>query len=50
LQDCEGKLVSARQSRSWTVHAIRNMVNPDKLSHLGPVSNLARFGSPKELR
>jgi RNA polymerase sigma-70 factor, ECF subfamily len=52
LLESEGKIVSAMaiEIAEGRVHAVRNVVNPDKLTHLGPVSELARIGSPKELR
>ena len=52
LRDSEDKLVSAMaiQVIDGAIHAIRSVVNPDKLAHLGPLSDWARIGNPKELR
>jgi RNA polymerase sigma-70 factor (ECF subfamily) len=44
--DAEGKVVNVLVldvAASGRVQAVRSVVNPDKLSHLGPVSDLARI-------
>jgi hypothetical protein len=43
--DAEGRVVSvfALDIADGIVQAIRAVVNPDKLGHLGPVSDLARL-------
>jgi hypothetical protein len=43
--DAEGRVVNvfALDIADGTVQAIRSVVNPDKLGHLGPVSDLARL-------
>jgi RNA polymerase sigma factor (sigma-70 family) len=43
--DAEGRVVNvfALEITDGTVQAIRSVVNPDKLGHLGPVSDLARI-------
>jgi len=43
--DAEGRVVNvfALDIADGMVQAIRSVVNPDKLGHLGPVSDLARL-------
>jgi RNA polymerase sigma-70 factor (ECF subfamily) len=43
--DAEGRVISvlALDIADGTVQAIRSVVNPDKLAHLGPVSDVARL-------
>jgi hypothetical protein len=43
--DAEGRVVNvfALEIADGTVQAIRSVVNPDKLGHLGPVSDVARI-------
>jgi RNA polymerase sigma-70 factor (ECF subfamily) len=43
--DAEGRVVNvfALEIAGGTVQAIRSVVNPDKLGHLGPVSDVARI-------
>jgi RNA polymerase sigma-70 factor (TIGR02957 family) len=46
--DTEGRVVNvfALDIADGLVQAIRSVVNPDKLHHLGPVSDVARRGTP----
>ncbi|WP_329113889.1 RNA polymerase sigma factor SigJ [Streptomyces sp. NBC_01353] len=45
IHDAEGRVVSVveLQLTAGSVHAIHSIANPDKLGHLGPVSDLARL-------
>src|SRR6185437_11735162 len=47
--DAEGRVINvfALDIAGGLVQAIRSVVNPDKLGHLGPVSDLARLGDRK---
>jgi RNA polymerase sigma-70 factor (TIGR02957 family) len=46
--DAEGRVINvfALDIADGLVQAIRSVINPDKLHHLGPVSDLARRGGP----
>jgi RNA polymerase sigma-70 factor (TIGR02957 family) len=46
--DAEGRVINvfALDIADGLVQAVRSVVNPDKLHHLGPVSDLARRGGP----
>jgi RNA polymerase sigma-70 factor (ECF subfamily) len=46
--DGEGRIINvfALDIADGLVQAIRSVINPDKLHHLGPVSDLARRGTP----
>jgi RNA polymerase sigma factor (sigma-70 family) len=50
--DAEGRVVNvfALDIADGVVQAIRSVVNPDKLGHLGPVSDLARLPEKKLVR
>ena len=45
MYDAEGRVVSvfALDVADGVVQAIRGVVNPDKLGHIGPVSDVARL-------
>jgi hypothetical protein len=45
VYDAEGRVVSvfALDAADGMVHTVRAVINPDKLRHLGPVSDLARL-------
>ena len=45
LYDAEGRVVSVIEldSRGGVVQTMHAVVNPDKLAHLGPVSDVARL-------
>ena len=45
VYDAEGRVVNvfALEIAGGTVQAIRSVVNPDKLGHLGPMSDVARI-------
>jgi RNA polymerase sigma-70 factor (ECF subfamily) len=46
--DAEGRVINvfALDIADGLVQAIRSVINPDKLHHLGPVSDVARRGVP----
>ena len=46
LLDSEERLVGvvSLEVSNGSIQAIRSVVNPDKLRHLGPVSDLGRLG------
>ncbi|HEX8928475.1 MAG TPA: RNA polymerase subunit sigma-70, partial [Actinomycetota bacterium] len=48
--DPEGKVINVfvLEIADGQVQTIRSVVNPDKLGHLGPVSDLARLPQPGE--
>ena len=50
LYDAEGRVISvvALDAADGSVQAIHSVVNPDKLGHLGPVSDVARRPERKE--
>jgi len=52
LYDAGGRVVSVvgLDVTDGVVQAIRSVVNPDKLGHLGPVSDLARLPEKKAPR
>ena len=45
LYDGEDKIVSvfSLEIRGGVIQTVRGIVNPDKLGHLGPVSDIARI-------
>jgi RNA polymerase sigma-70 factor (ECF subfamily) len=45
MYDAEGRVVSVTELdvADGVVQAIRSVVNPDKLRHVGPVSDVARL-------
>jgi hypothetical protein len=48
VRDAQGRLISVLTIDVYddgTIHGVRNILNPDKLNHLGPLSDYARFGS-----
>jgi RNA polymerase sigma-70 factor (ECF subfamily) len=49
LYDAEGRVVGVVELdvADGVVQAIRGVVNPDKLGHIGPVSDLARLPEEK---
>ena len=51
LYDAEGRVVSVFELdvADGVVQAIHAVVNPDKLGHLGPVSDVARRRGPPDL-
>lgn len=50
VRDAGGATVSviAFDIAGGSIHALRGVVNPDKLQHLGPVSDLARLPGPRD--
>jgi RNA polymerase sigma-70 factor (ECF subfamily) len=52
LHDAEGRVISVMELdvADGVVQAIRAVVNPDKLGHLGPVSDLARLPAGRQTR
>jgi RNA polymerase sigma-70 factor (ECF subfamily) len=50
LRDAQHKVVSvlSLEVADGMIQALRGIVNPDKLRHLGPVSDLARIPRPRE--
>jgi RNA polymerase sigma-70 factor (ECF subfamily) len=50
LHDAEGRVVSVMELdvADGVVQAIRAVVNPDKLGHIGPVSDVARLPASRQ--
>jgi hypothetical protein len=50
LRDAQHKVVSVLsfEVADGVIQTLRGVVNPDKLQHLGPVSDLARIPRPQQ--
>jgi len=52
LHDAEGRVISVMELdvADGVIQAIRAVVNPDKLGHIGPVSDVARLRTSRQTR